>query len=72
MEVPVVTEMTAYGAAFLAALAVGEFDSIQDVRSCWKLASRYEPKMSADEREYRLEQWHRAVERAKAWEVPNL
>lgn len=72
VEVPVVTEMTAYGAAFLAALAVGEFDSIQDVRSCWKLASRYEPKMSADEREYRLEQWHRAVERAKAWEVPNL
>ncbi|MGI5962683.1 MAG: glycerol kinase GlpK [Lawsonibacter sp.] len=71
VDVPVVTEMTAYGAAFLAALAVGEFSSIQDVRSCWKLASHYEPKMSQTEREYRLEQWHRAVERAKAWEIPN-
>ena len=71
VDVPVVTEMTAYGAAFLAALAVGEFNDIQDVRSCWKLAHHYEPHMSADEREFRLSQWHRAVERAKGWDIPN-
>ena len=71
VDVPVVTEMTAYGAAFLAALAVGEFNSIMDVRNCWKLQSRYEPKMSDDEREYRLSEWHRAVERSKNWVIPS-
>lgn len=70
VEVPVVEEMTAYGAAFLAALAVGEFDSVEDVRKCWKLQCMYEPKMSVDEREFRIEQWHRAVERCKNWEIP--
>ena len=71
VEVPVVTEMTAYGAAFLAALAIGEFSSINDVRSLWKLQSRYEPKMSKDERDFRIGEWHRAVERCKEWEIPN-
>ena len=71
VDVPVVTEMTAYGAAFLAALAVGEFDSIEDIRKCWKLQRRYEPQMSKDEREFRISEWHRAVERCKNWEIPN-
>ena len=69
VDVPVVTEMTPYGAAFLAALAVGEFQSIQDVRKCWKLGRHYEPKMSNTEREFRIEQWHNAVERCKKWEI---
>ena len=68
VEVPVVTEMTAYGAAFLSALAVGEFGSIRDVKDCWKLRRRYEPQMGKEEREFRLEEWHRAVERCKKWE----
>ena len=63
-----VTEMTAYGAAFLSALAVGEFGSIRDVKDCWKLRRRYEPQMGKEEREFRLEEWHRAVERCKKWE----
>lgn len=70
VDVPVVTEMTGYGAAFLAALAVGEFDSLSDIRGCWRLATRYEPTMSQMEREFRLEQWHRAVELCKGWERP--
>ena len=70
VDVPVVTEMTPYGAAFLAALAVGEFNSIEDVRSCWQLARRYEPQMSEDERQFRLERWHKAVELSKGWAIP--
>lgn len=69
VDVPVVTEMTAYGAAFLAALAVGGFSGIEDIRRCWKLGSRYEPRMSSSEREFRIEQWHNAVERCKKWEI---
>ena len=71
VDVPAITEMTPYGAAYLAALAVGEFSSIDDVRSCWKLGRRYEPKMSRDEREFRLSRWHKAVELSKGWALPN-
>lgn len=70
VQVPVVTEMTPYGAAFLAALACGEFNSINDVRDCWELQRSYVPKMSQDEREYRIGEWNRAIERCKQWDLP--
>ena len=39
VEVPVVTEMTAYGGRhFLSALAVGEFGSIRDVKRLLEIA----------------------------------
>ena len=67
VDVPVIKDTTPLGAAQLAALGIGEFDSIEDLASHWKLAKRYEPKMSVDERESLLYNWHRAVERAKNW-----
>lgn len=67
VDVPVIKDTTALGAAQLAALGIGEFDSINDLERNWKLARRYEPKMSVDERETLLYNWHRAVERAKNW-----
>ena len=71
VEVPEVTEMTGYGTAFLAALAVGAFDTLSQVKDYWRLAQRYEPAMHPAERELRLEQWHRAVELCKGWERPS-
>ncbi|WP_175626900.1 MULTISPECIES: glycerol kinase GlpK [Oxalobacteraceae] len=65
---PVVTETTALGAAYLAGLAVGYWNSQQEITAQWKMDKRFEPGMSADEREHRLHTWHRAVERARAWE----
>ena len=67
LDIPEVLETTALGAAFMAALGIGEFGSIRDVENIWKPACRYEPKMSADQRDYLLYHWHRAVERAKYW-----
>jgi len=67
VDVPVITETTALGAAYLAALGMGEFSSLDDLASKWKLSRRFEPKMSADQRESLLHDWHRAVERAKKW-----
>jgi len=63
-------EMTGFGAAFLGALALGEFQRPEDIRSLWTLGHRYEPRMSEDQRQFRLHQWHRAVERCKNWETP--
>jgi glycerol kinase len=68
VDVPVITETTALGSAYLAALGIGEFSSLDDLTHHWKLAQRFEPNMGADQRESLLHTWHRAVERSKAWE----
>ena len=67
IEVPTEKETTAYGSAFLAALAAGEFEDIRDVKKCLKLKKRYEPSMSEDERQYRMDMWHKAVARSRNW-----
>jgi glycerol kinase len=64
--VPEVTETTALGAAFLAGIAA-EAWSLGEVKAMWREAARYEPRMSPDERESLLAEWHRAVERARGW-----
>lgn len=67
VERPTVTETTALGAAFLAGLAVGFWESEEEVGALWKLDRRFEPVMSADQREKLLHDWHRAVERSARW-----
>ncbi len=67
VERPTVTETTALGAAYLAGLAVGFWETEEEVAANWQLDRRFEPKMAADKREELLYQWHRAVERSRAW-----
>ena len=62
--VPETVETTALGAAGLAGVAVGSWTE-EDVRALWREGARYEPSMSADERESLLTGWHAALERAK-------
>jgi glycerol kinase len=64
---PVVTETTALGAAYLAGLAVGFWESQQEIAAQWQAQRRFEPAMSEDERVERLNVWRRAVERARNW-----
>jgi glycerol kinase len=66
--VPEVSETTALGAAYLAGVATGTW-SEADVRSMWRQAARYEPSMSADEREALLTGWRRALARAASNEA---
>ena len=67
--VPEVAETTALGAAYLAGIATGRW-TLEQVGEMWREAARYEPAMSADERESLLAGWHRALERAKGWASP--
>lgn len=67
---PVVTETTALGAAYLAGLAVGFWSSQQEIAGQWQMERRFDPQMSADERQQRLALWRRAVERSRAWSEP--
>lgn len=68
VDVPVVTETTALGVAYMAAYGIGDYKNLGELSSNWQLAHRYEPKMGAEQRERLLRRWRRAVERAKAWE----
>jgi glycerol kinase len=65
--VPEVAETTALGAAYLAGVGTGAW-TLEQVSSNWRERVRYEPAMSADEREALLSDWRRALERARGWE----
>ena len=64
---PEVTETTALGAAYLAGLAVGYYDSVEDISKQWKVDARFEPDMERSEANRKMNQWSRAVKRAKNW-----
>jgi glycerol kinase len=66
---PKVTETTALGAAYLAGLAVGFWDSTDEVSANWQVDRRFEPAMPRDAAATRLRQWERAVERSRDWHV---
>ena len=67
VDVPVINETTALGAAYLAALAIGDFSDLSEISNRWKLLKRYEPKMGGDQRVELCRQWKRSVERARNW-----
>ncbi|TME49486.1 MAG: glycerol kinase GlpK [Chloroflexi bacterium] len=63
------TETTALGAAFLAGLGAGVW-SDADLAQLWKLDREFEPRMSRDQADAMQSRWRRAVERSRAWELP--
>jgi len=67
IDVPVITETTALGAAYLGALGVGDFDSIESVRESWKLKKRYLPTLGKEQRQSMMKQWKKAIERSRNW-----
>ena len=58
--------LTALGAAMLAGRAVGLWDD-DALKNIWKPQMCFKPSMPAVERENKLRQWKRAVEKAKSW-----
>jgi glycerol kinase len=64
---PQVTETTALGAAYLAGLATGFWAGPEELRAKRQNDTRFEPKMTPEERAERRGRWQRAVERAKNW-----
>lgn len=65
---PQVVETTALGAAYLAGLAVGFWESKQDLMEKLKVERSFEPTMSIEERNQLYKGWKRAVKRALLWE----
>jgi glycerol kinase len=69
VERPKIVETTALGAAFLAGLGTGVWESTDALRETWSLEKRFEPvgdRAAADKAHAR---WQDAVERSKGWAV---
>jgi glycerol kinase len=64
---PKITETTALGAAYLAGLAVGYWDDIEDIRKQWQVDKQFEPEMDAGKVAELTKGWKRAVHAAITW-----
>ena len=64
---PACVETTAFGAACLAGLAVGFWESRTALRQARRLGCRFEPKMPEAERKARLAGWQKAVRSTMGW-----
>ena len=64
---PVSQQTTAMGAAFLAGLAEGVWDSTDDLAATWRLDASFQPSADADTETGR-ERWLNAVERSRNWD----
>ncbi len=67
---PKVFETTALGAATLAGLATGFWESEAEIRDHWREDRRFEPAMPAGTAARLRAGWERALGRSRAWEEP--
>ena len=64
---PAIRETTALGAAYLAGLATGVWNSMEEIRHLWKCDNAFLPHMGQEERQRLLSGWHKAVGRSRDW-----
>ena len=64
---PSCVETTAMGAAYLAGLAVGYWNSKEDVIKNWAVNKIFSPIMGEDERERKIKGWNKAVKYSFGW-----
>ena len=64
---PVVFETTALGAAYLAGLGAGLYQSTEHIENSWKLDRTFQPVMAYEVSEKLCKLWEKAVEKAKNW-----
>jgi len=67
VERPMVNETTALGAAYLAGLAVGYWESREEIATQWAVDHAFEPKMEEDKREALYTGWKKAVHATMAF-----
>lgn len=68
VERPAVIETTALGAAYLAGLAVGYWKDKEHITKNWVISKSFAPALDKDSQTKLLNGWHKAVEKAQAWD----
>ena len=64
---PKIRETTALGAAYLAGLATGVWSGREEIRKSWICDNTFEPRMTGEESERLMDNWHKAVGRSRGW-----
>jgi glycerol kinase len=64
---PRITETTALGAAYLAGLATGFWDSIDEVKKQWQVDRVFSPGENLEKIREVIINWKRAIELSKNW-----
>ncbi|MDR0465563.1 MAG: glycerol kinase GlpK [Treponema sp.] len=64
---PVVRETTALGAACLAGITVGFWKDTEEMKKFWRRDVTFNPRMESEKRDRLIKDWHKAVERSRAW-----
>ncbi len=64
---PMNVETTVMGAAFLAGLAVGYWDSPEEIEKIWKTDRRFKPNKDRAPVEEGINNWYRAIEALEYW-----
>ena len=64
---PLISETTALGAAYVAGLATGFWEGIDELRANWSEGERWEPRVAPDVRDADYRQWKKAVSRTLGW-----
>jgi glycerol kinase len=65
---PKIFETTALGAAYLAGLAVGFWDGLEELGQQWQKDREFTPELERAEAERLRDGWRRALERSRGWE----
>ncbi|MDX2442469.1 MAG: glycerol kinase GlpK [Bacteroidales bacterium] len=64
---PSTIETTALGAAYLAGLAVGYWESIEEIKKQWKMEREFLPEMTLEDMKEIIAKWNMALDRSKSW-----
>lgn len=64
---PKTLETTALGAAYLAGLAVGYWESIDEIRSQWIVDKDFYPRLAKEKADKMIKSWNKAVARSQNW-----
>ena len=66
---PTIVETTALGAAYLAGLAVGYWNSTEEIQQQWQMERVFSPTMTDTQRNELSDGWRRAINTAVSWSV---
>ncbi len=64
---PQVIETTALGAAYMAGLAVGYWQNMDELQQNWQIDKKFEPKMAIDNVKELIVNWEKALNKSRDW-----
>lgn len=68
---PKVVETTAMGAAFLAGLAVGYWENLEEIQEIWQTDTYFNPTQEREDIDQNIKGWYRAIDALKYWAKNN-